>query len=146
MIELISFKSETLQVLGCHLVILAFSSELDKKVLGRWLRKFLWLDVKGGVTFKRIIEVIGKTKAIIDEKEAIIAITIAVPSLCTFLHRSSHFIGEYEMCFIMCFNRIKFLCLFQPLESILFFFIFASSEPTLFSFFGLAVLLDADIL
>jgi len=88
MIELVNFKSETLQVLGSHLVILGFSSELDKQVLGRWLRKFLWLDVKSGVTFQRIIEVIGKTKAIIDQKEAIIAITIAVPSLCTFLHGS----------------------------------------------------------
>jgi len=127
MIELVNFKSETLQVLGSHLVILGFSSELDKQVLGRWLRKFLWLDVKSGVTFQRIIEVIGKTKAIIDQKEAIIAITIAVPSLCTFLHGSSHFIGEYEMCFIMCCNRIKLLCFIQPLEGILFFFVFASS-------------------
>jgi len=146
MIELIRFKSETLQVLSCHLEIWVFRSKLDKKVLGRWLRKVLWLDVKSSVAFKRIIEVIGKTKAIIDEKEAIITITIAVPSLCTFLHGSSHFIGEYEMCFTMCFNRIELLCFIQPLEGVLFFFVFAASEPTLFSFFGGTVLLDADVL
>jgi hypothetical protein len=135
-----------LQILGCQLVILGFSSELDKQVCGRWLRKFLWLDVESRVTFKRIIEVVDKTKAIIDEKEAIIAITVAVPSLCTFLHGSSHFVGEYEMCFTMCFNHIKLLCFIQPLKRILFFFILASLQPTLFSFFGGTVFLNTYIL